>query len=39
MAKNLKAAFGKNADLKKKAANDAEFLSFREDADFKAMVQ
>lgn len=39
MSNNLKAAIGKNADLKKKAANDAEFLTYREDADFKAMIQ
>ena len=39
MSNNLKSAIGKNADLKKKAANDAEFLSFREDDAFKAMVQ
>ncbi|MBD79410.1 MAG: hypothetical protein CL840_10845 [Crocinitomicaceae bacterium] len=39
MTNNLKSAIAKNGDLKKKAANDAEFLKFREDADFKALVQ
>lgn len=36
---NLKAAIEKDSSLKEKAGRDAEFLSFREDATFKSMVE
>lgn len=39
MAKNLKSAIGKNADLKKKALNDAEFIEFRENPVFTDIVK
>ena len=36
---NLKAAFGKDASLKSKAANDREFVKFFENANFSAIVK
>lgn len=36
---NLKAAIAKDGSLKKKAANDAEFISMRENEAFKSAVQ
>lgn len=35
---NLKTATGKDASLKAKAKNDAEFIKFREDAEFQSAV-
>ncbi len=34
---NLKTAFGKDASLRNRAKDDAEFIKYREDADFKAL--
>ncbi len=34
---NLKAAFGKDASLRNKSKDDAEFIKYREDADFKGL--
>ncbi len=39
MANNLKSAIAKNASMKKKAANDAEFISYRDDAAFTDLVK
>jgi Flp pilus assembly protein TadD len=39
MANNLKSAIAKDSSLKKKAANDAEFISFREDPVFTDIVK
>jgi Flp pilus assembly protein TadD len=36
---NLKSAIGKDGSMKSKAANDAEFIAFRMDEGFKALVQ
>lgn len=34
---NLKTAFGKDANLRARAKDDAEFIKYREDADFKGL--
>lgn len=39
LANNLKSAISKDASLKEKAKKDAEFISYREDANFKSAVQ
>lgn len=39
LANNLKSAFSKDGSLKEKAKKDAEFIKFREDANFKSAVQ
>jgi tetratricopeptide (TPR) repeat protein len=36
---NLRTAISKDPSLKEKAASDVEFLKFRDDADFKGLVQ
>ena len=38
LVNNLKTATGKDAGLKAKAKNDAEFIKFREDAEFQSAV-
>jgi hypothetical protein len=39
LVNNLKVAISKDASLKAKAKDDCEFLKFRDNADFKALVQ
>ncbi len=34
---NLRTAIGKDASLRAKAKDDAEFIKYREDADFKSL--